>query len=217
MERTKEEYLKELIDNHISSLGEFTGNYYINFLNGIKTIDNIRAIAYLSFDYREDVDDSTGEKYLCCKLYVEISDVYGTQATHPVIGPKLKYLNYDVEACGIILKTVKELLKIVKFDKCKSRFNFDHIDTTCFVDFMTDDNPNVIKSYDTCCVCFENTTQQTNCCKVTLCIPCNMKIMAKPCELCVEFPSNHCISDKCMDRPCPYCREKLKLYGYECM
>lgn len=208
---SNEEYLKQTIDFHLSTDGLFNGKRYLHCFEGIGRIDNVEAVAYLCFEYSCH-DDASRQRYLTCKLYVEIDDLAESQISKQIIGTDRQYLNYDLETCDFILKSVKEMLTNVKFDKFKSRFTYQDIINTRLVDFIAEGNPNITKSYHECCVCFDNIIKKTTCCKSYLCVPCNMSIAEVPCGKCLINFNEDCEDINCMKRPCPHCRHKLKLY-----
>lgn len=213
---TAAECLKNLIDELLLTEGFFVGIKELHCFDGITNINKVDAIAYLVFEY--SLDDSvfnSRQRYLSCALNVEIDDLQESRVTFPIVGIEQHYINYDLPICDAILNTVKEKLKIVKFDKIKSRFTFFNIVETKLVDFITDDNPNITKSYDMCCVCMEGTQKQTLCCKAHLCVLCNIKITELPCEECLNDRDDDCNNIECMKRPCPLCRKKLLLYDSE--
>ena len=212
-----QEYLKELIDTYILSDGLFNDQKVLYCFENIHSVDNVDANVYLSFGFNSIGSDIiiNRQRYLTCTLTIEVDGLDDTSAVYPLVNTEDRYFNYDLEICEIMLNKIKEQLSIVKFNKMHSRFTFSKTIDVKLVDFVSEDNPNITKYHDNCCVCMEGTLKRTFCCNGYLCIPCNMKIVEIYCENCLIERDMNCENINCMKRPCPLCREKLKLYDNE--
>jgi hypothetical protein len=155
-------------------------------LSEIKKIDGIPVIVFITCRNRQQLILKIESKYLFnCSKEDNIS-YYNTMLN----------IDYKKQKQDFLFSGILELLNILpklKFNKIEAKFTIE--DNDYFDDLFEFDNIQTIDKGE-CCVCYDNTTTKTPCCKNFLCFKCNENIKVKE--------THHSVH-----RSCPMCRENI--------
>jgi len=173
----------------------------------VDKIDNIEVTMLLIIDPKDKVD-----RRLQCVFKIHCDSIVCNDYEKIIINRTDNKLTLELDDWTFIFETVKNIVDTICFDKFQSRFTTELINDNKVVitNFLCERNKRLTKTYDTCCICWENTKRRTICCKGYICAICYSEINPRICSDC-----SHCVINEdceiygCNERPCPLCRKSM--------
>ena len=172
----------------------------------IDTIDNIEVTVLLL------IDPHSYDRKLQCIFEIHCDAIICEDYKKTIIHRDENKLKFELEDWIFIFGRVKDILDNIRFDKFQSYFTTEPFNDykLTITSFLCENNPRLTKTYDGCCICWENTKRRAICCKGYICAPCYLGVKPRLCSECSHGVINEdCEIFCCNERPCPLCRKSM--------